>query len=128
MKKIIDLVAPSGRGKDEKLINYIRKTYLKNNKMTNVCFIYGQETDLKGHTQLTAEEIRKLAFETNNKDTIYFLGSFYFDQDRKNYLKLMEDMCESDIQVFKTDQIKEHITDDTEWLEKYCKFITIEEL
>lgn len=29
MKKIIDLIAPSGAKKDEKLINYIRKNILK---------------------------------------------------------------------------------------------------
>ncbi len=25
-------------------------------------------------------------------------------------------MCENDIQVFKTDQIPEHVTDDKEWI------------
>ena len=29
MKKIIDLIAPSGAKKDEKLINYIRKKHIK---------------------------------------------------------------------------------------------------
>ena len=39
MKKIIDLIAPSGAKKDEKLINYIRKKHIKNNLITNICFI-----------------------------------------------------------------------------------------
>lgn len=41
MKKIIDLIADSGSKKDERLINYIRKNYLKNNYFTKVCFVYG---------------------------------------------------------------------------------------
>ena len=76
----------------------------------------------------TANELRKLVFEINHKNTIYFLASFFFDLDRENYLKLMEDMCKNDIQVFKTDQKKEHITDNTNWLDKYCNFITLEDI
>lgn len=128
MKKIIDLIANSGNHKDEKLINYIRKHYLKNNCVTNVCFVYGQGNDYEHHIQMSANELRKLVYEKNDKNTIYFLASFYFDKDRENYLKLMEDMCCDDIQVFKTDQKEEHVTNDKDWLEKYCKFITIEEL
>lgn len=128
MKKIIDLIAESGIHKDEKLVNYIRKNYIKKNYITNVCFIYGQGSDLEHHTQISAEELRKLVFEINNKNTIYFLASFFFDKDRENYLKLMEDMCNNDIQVFKTDQVKEHITDDKNWTNKYCEFITLEDL
>lgn len=40
----------------------------------------------------------------NDKTTIYFLRSFFFDKDIVSYLKLIEDMCENDIQVFKTDK------------------------
>ncbi|CDD15765.1 unknown [Clostridium sp. CAG:798] len=128
MKKIIDLIAPSGAKKDEKLINYIRKKHIKNNLITNICFIYGQENEYKNHFQPSANELRKLVFEINHKNTIYFLASFFFDLDRENYLKLMEDMCKNDIQVFKTDQKKEHITDNTNWLDKYCNFITLEDI
>lgn len=67
-------------------------------------------------------------FEKNDKNTIYFLASFFFDKDRDNYLKLMEDMCKSDIQVFKTDQVKEHVTSDENWTNKYCEFITLEDV
>lgn len=128
MKKIIDLIAEPRTNKDEKLINYVRKNYIKNNLVTNICFIYGQGTDYDNHTQLNAEELRKLVFEINDKNTIYFLASFFFDKDRENYLKLMEDMCNSDIQVFKTDQVKEHVTSDENWTNKYCEFITLEDI
>ena len=36
MKKIIDLIAPSGAKKDEKLINYIRKKHIKNNLINTI--------------------------------------------------------------------------------------------
>ena len=36
MKKIIDLVAEPGTKKDKKLINYIRRNYLKYNLLTKV--------------------------------------------------------------------------------------------
>lgn len=128
MKKMIDLIASSGSHKDERLINFIRKNYIKNNSVTNVCFIYGQGDDYDSHVQISAIELRKLVFEKNNKDTIYFLASFYFDKDRENYLKLIEDMCKSDIQIFKTDQIKEHVTSDNKWLDEYVEFITLDDL
>ena len=128
MKKIIDLIAEPGSHKDEKLINYIRKNYIKNNSVTNICFIYGQGSDLENHTQLTVEELRKLVFETNNRDTMYFLASFFFGIDRENYLKLMEEICENDIQIFKTDQIPEHITSDKNWTDKYCEFLSLEDI
>ena len=128
MKKMIDLIASSGSHKDEKLINFIRKNYIKNNSVTNVCFIYGQGDDYDNHVQISTLDLRKLVFEYNNKDTIYFLAGFYFDKDRENYLKLIEDICESDIQIFKTDQVKEHVTNDIKWLDKYVEFITIGDL
>ena len=56
------------------------------------------------------------------------MSSFFFDKDRENYLKLMEDMCNNDIQVFKTDQIEEHITCDKNWTDKYCQFITLQDI
>ena len=40
----------------------------------------------------------------------------------------MEDVCKEDIQVFKTDQVEEHVTDDKEWTNKYCEFITLDDL
>lgn len=128
MKKIIDLIAEPKTNKDEKLINYIRRNYIKDNLVTYICFIYGHGTDYDNHTQLSSEEFRKLVFEKNDKNTIYFLASFFFDKDRDNYLKLMEDMCKSDIQVFKTDQVKEHVTSDENWTNKYCEFITLEDV
>ena len=125
---MIDLIASSGSHKDERLINFIRKNYIKNNSVTNVCFIYGQGDDYDNHVQISTLDLRKLVFEYNNKDTIYFLAGFYFDKDRENYLKLIEDICESDIQIFKTDQVKEHVTNDIKWLDKYVEFITIGDL
>lgn len=128
MKKIIDLVASSGTGKDEKLINYIRKNYIKNNYLTKICFIYGRGKNYELHKQLSSSELRKLIFEDNDKNTIYFLASFFFDKDRDNYLKVMEDACNNDIQIFKTDQIEEHVTSDKIWTNKYCTFLTLDDL
>ena len=128
MKKIIDLIAGPGTHKDEKLLNYVRKNYLIKNHITNLCFISGQGEDYEHHTQPSADELRKLIFEINDKNTLYFLKSFFFDKDRDNYLKLMEDVCSADIQIFKTDQVEKHVTDDIEWTNKYCEFITIEDL
>lgn len=128
MKKIIDLIAGAGNHKDEKLLDYIRKNYLIKNYITNLCFISGQGEDYEQHTQPSAEELRKLMLEKNDKKTLYFLRSFFFDKDRDNYLKLMEDVCNADIQVFKTDQVEEHVTDDKYWTNKYCEFITLNDL
>lgn len=128
MKKIIDLIAGSGSHKDEKLLDYIRRNYLIKNHITNLCFISGQGENYENHTQPSADELRKLMLETNDKNTLYFLRSFFFDKDRDNYLKLMEDVCKEDIQVFKTDQVEEHVTDDKEWTNKYCEFITLDAL
>ena len=128
MKKIIDLIAGAGSHKDEKLLDYIRKNYLIKNYITNLCFISGQGEDYEQHTQPSAEELRKLMLEKNDKKTLYFLRSFFFDKDRDNYLKLMEDVCNADIQVFKTDQVEEHVTDDKYWTNKYCEFITLNDL
>ena len=127
MKKIIDLIAGPGSHKDEKLLNYIREHYFIKNHITNFCFISGQGEDYEHHTQLSADELRNIIFK-NSKDTIYFLKSFFFDKDRNNYLKLMEDVCNDDIQIFKTDQVKEHVSDDVEWTNKYCEFITVDDL
>lgn len=128
MIRIVDLVADTGSNKDEKLLNYIRKNYLSKNLVTNLCFICGQGNNCEEHKQISATEFRDLVFNKNSKNTIYFLKSFFFDKDRKNYLKLMEDMCENDIQVFKTDQKKEHITNDKEWTDKYCTFLSIDDM
>lgn len=128
MKKIIDLIADSGSNKDAKLLDYIRKNYFKNNFITNLCFISGKGYDYEHHIQPSADELRKLIFEINDKNTLYFLKSFFFDKDRDNYLKLMEDICNANIQVFKTDQKKEHITDDKKWTAKYCEFLTLKDL
>lgn len=128
MKKMIDLIAEPSSHKDEKLLNYVRKNYLIKNYVTNICFISGQGENWEQHTQISAEEFRKLVFEKNDKTTIYFLRSFFFDKDRISYLKLIEDMCENDIQVFKTDQVPEHVSDDKEWINKYCEFLSLEEV
>lgn len=124
MKKIIDLIAGPGTHKDEKLLDYIRKNFLIKNQVTNLCFVCGLEED-KYHTQLSAAELKKLIFEINDKSTIYFFKSFFFDFDRENYLQIMEKACELDIQIFKTDQKEVHVTDDKEWTNKYCEFITM---
>ena len=97
MKRMIDLIARPGSHKDEKLLNYIRRNYLINNYVTNICFISGKGESWERHTQISAEEFRKLVFEKNDKTTVYFLRSFFFDKDRVLYLKLIEDMCENDI-------------------------------
>lgn len=128
MKKMIDLIANSGSGKDSKLLDYIRKNYFVKNQITNLCFISGQGEDYEKHTQPSAEELRKIVFEQNDKNTIYFFRSFFFDKDRTNYLQLIEDMCNNDIQVFKTDQKIEHVTDNKEWQNKYCDFLTLDDL
>lgn len=128
MKKMIDLIAKSGTGKDLKLLDYIRKNYLVKNQVTHLCFISGQGEDYEKHAQPSAQELRKIVFEQNDKNTIYFFRSFFFDKDRTNYLKLIEDMCNNDIQVFKTDQIKEHITDDEKWVDKYCVLLTLDDV
>ena len=128
LKKIIDLIAESANHKDEKLLDYIRKNYLIKNYITNLCFIIGQGEDFEHHTQPSADELRTLMFEKNDKKTLYFLRSFFFDKDRENYLKLMEDVCNADIQIFKTDQVEEHVTNDKNWTNKYCHFITLNDL
>ena len=128
MKKMIDLIAAPGTGKDSKLLDYIRKNYLIKNQITNLCFVSGQGDDYENHIQPSAQELRKIVFEQNDKNTIYFFRSFFFDKDRTNYLKLIEDMCNNDIQVFKTDQIIEHVTNDKEWINKYCTFLTLDDM
>ena len=97
MKKIIDLLAGAGSNKDEKLLDYVRRHYLKCQKVTNICFITGVEDINEIHTQITAEELRMLAFDKNDKDTIYFLRSFFFSDDWEGYTKVIEEMCENDI-------------------------------
>ena len=42
MKKMIDLIAGSGTGKDSKLLEYVRKNYLVDNVITNICLIYNK--------------------------------------------------------------------------------------
>ncbi len=128
MKKIIDLVSAPKTGKDEKLLNYVRKHYMTNNLITNLCFISGQEDKTGNHIQLSADELRSIVSKNDNSNTIYFLRSFYFDMDREAYLKLMENMCENNIQIFKTDQKIEHVTNDKNWTDKYCVFISLEDI
>ena len=128
MKKMIDLIADSGTGKDSKLLEFVRKNYLVDNVISNICFISGQPSEIDYHIQPSAEELYELAFNKNDKNTIYFFRSFFFDKDRDNYLKVIEKMCEANIQIFKTDQVTEHVTSDKEWLDKYCQFITLEDL
>ena len=128
MKKMIDLIAGPGTGKDSKLLEFVRKNYLVDNVISNICFISGQPSEIDYHIQPSAEELYELAFNKNDKNTIYFFRSFFFDKDRANYLNVIAKMCENDIQIFKTDQVTEHVTSDKEWLDKYCKFITLEDL
>lgn len=40
----------------------------------------------------------------------------------------MEDVCNADIQIFKTDQCQKHITSDKNWTNKYCEFITLNDI
>ena len=126
MKKIIDLLAESGSHKDEKLLDYVRRNYLINSKVSNICFITGVENDNGIHTQITADELRELAFKKNDKNTIYFLRSFFFSDDWQGYTKIIEEMCENDIQIFKTDSKAEHLSDNALWREKYVTFLDIE--
>lgn len=128
MKKMIDLVAGPGSNKDEKLLNYVRREYLVNEYVSNLCFVSGQEDNLGNHSQISAEDFRKLVFEKNDRNTIYFLRNFFFGIDKDAYLKLIEDMCENDIQVFKTDQKMEHVSDDEVWTSKYCQFLSLEDV
>lgn len=128
MKKVIDLLAGAGSHKDEKLLDYVRKNYLKQQKVTNLCFITGVEGNNGIHTQITAEELRNLAFEKNDKETIYFLRSFFFSDDWNGYTRVIEEMCENDIQIFKTDSKAEHLSSDEAWREKYITFLNIEDV
>ena len=128
MNKIIDLLAGPGSHKDEKLLDYVRRHYLKNQKVTNICFITGVEDNNEMHSQITADELRKLAFEKNDKDTIYFLRSFFFSDDWEGYTEVIEEMCENDIQIFKTDSKAEHLSSSEKWREKYVTFLDIEDV
>ena len=128
MKKIIDLLAGSGSHKDERLLDYVRRHYLINHKVTSMCFITGVEDSNEVHTQITADELRKLAFEKNDKNTIYFLRSFFFSDDWEGYTKVIEEMCENDIQIFKTDSKAEHLSSSEIWREKYVTFLTIDDI
>ena len=101
MKKIIDLLAGAGSHKDKKLLDYVRRNYLKIKKVTNICFITGVEDDDGNHTQISADELEEIAFKNNDKDTIYFLRSFFFSDDWVGYTKVIEKMCENDIQYLK---------------------------
>ncbi len=128
MKKIIDLLAGAGSHKDEKLLDYVRRNYLINNKVTNICFVTGVEDNNEIHTQITADELKELAFEKNDKNTIYFLRSFFFSDDWKGYTKVIEEMCQNDIQIFKTDSKAEHLSSDELWREKYVTFLKLEDV
>ena len=128
MKKIIDLLAGAGSHKDEKLLDYVRRHYLINQKVTNMCFITGVEDSNEIHTQITADELRNIVFEKNDKDTIYFLRSFFFSDDWDGYTEVIEEMCENDIQVFKTDSKAEHLSSSEIWREKYVTFLSIKDI
>lgn len=128
MKKIIDLLAGPGSHKDEKLLDYVRRNYLINNKVTNICFVTGVEDSNEIHTQITANELRELAFKKNDKDTIYILRSFFFSDDWQGYTKVIEEMCENNIQIFKTDSKAEHLSNNELWRKKYVTFLTLEDV
>ena len=128
MKKIIDLLAGAGSHKDEKLLDYVRRNYLINNKVTNICFVTGVEDKSGIHTQITADELKELVFKKNDKDTIYFLRSFFFSDDWQGYAKVIEKMCENNIQIFKTDSKAEHLSSDELWRKKYITFLTLEDV
>lgn len=78
--------------------------------MTNI-FITGQGDTYETHTQISVEDFRKLVFEKNDKDTVYFF----------------EEMCENNIQIFKINQVEEHMGDKN-WNGKYCEFVCLEDL
>ena len=128
MKKIIDLLAESGSQKDKKLLDYMRKKYLIDQKVTNICFITGIEDENGIHTQISADELRNLAFKENGKDTLYFFRSFYFPDDFEGYTKVIEEMCENDIQIFKTDSKIEHLSNSEEWRKKYVTFLNLKDV
>ena len=128
MKKIIDLLAGAGSHKDEKLLDYVRRNYLKIKNVTNICFITGVEDDDGNHTQISADELEELVFKKNSKDTIYFLRSFFFSDDWVGYTKVIEKMCENDIQIFKTDSKAEHLSNNEEWRKKYVTFLSLEDV
>ena len=128
MKKIIDLLAGAGSHKDEKLLDYVRRNYLINNKVTNICFVTGVEDKSGIHTQITADELKELVFKKNDKNTIYFLRSFFFSDDWQGYTKVIEKMFENNIQIFKTDSKAEHLSSDELWREKYITFLTLEDV
>ena len=128
MKKIIDLLAEAKSHKDQKLLDYIRRNYLINKKVTNICFVTGIEDKDGVHKQISADELRNLAFKENEKDTSYFLRSFFFSDDWKGYTKVVEEMCENDIQIFKTDSKAEHLSNNEEWIKKYVTFLNIEDV
>ena len=128
MKKIIDLLAGAGSHKDEKLLDYVRRNYLINNKVTNICFVTVVAAKSGIHTQITADELKELVFKKNDKNTIYFLRSFFFSDDWQGYTKVIEKMCENNIQIFKTDSKAEHLSSDELWREKYITFLTLEDV
>ena len=125
MKKIIDLLAGAGSHKDEKLLDYVRRNYLISKNVTNICFVTGVNDNNGIHTQITADELRKLAFEKNDKETIYFLRSFFFSDDWEGYTKVIEEMCENNIQIFKTDSKAEHLSSIDAWRKKYVTFLSL---
>ena len=127
-EKIIDLLAESGSHKDEKILDYVRRHYLINQKVTNICFITGVEDNNGIHKQIAADELRKLAFKKNEKNTIYFLKSFFFSEDWQGYTKVIEEMFENDIQIFKTDSKAEHLSSNVSWRKKYVTFLIMEDV
>ena len=128
MKKIIDLLAGAGSHKDEKLLDYVRRNYLINNKVTNICFVTVVAAPKTTPTKITADELKELVFKKNDKNTIYFLRSFFFSDDWQGYTKVIEKMCENNIQIFKTDSKAEHLSSDELWREKYITFLTLEDV
>ena len=63
-----------------------------------------------------------------HKDTIYFLRSFFFSDDWERYTKTIEEMCEKDVQIFKTDSKAEHLSSSEIWREKYVTFLGIDDV
>lgn len=58
----------------------------------------------------------------------YFLRSFFFSDDWKGYTNVIEEMCENDIQIFKTDSKAEHLSSDELWREKNITLLNIEDV
>ena len=94
MKKIIDLLAGAGSHKDEKLLDYVRRNYLINNKVTNICFVTGVEDKSGIHTQITADELKELVFKKNDKNTMQICTNWVHFSDITCFLF---DICDKNV-------------------------------